>query len=203
MDYKVVADYGREAHGHSLHTWDDGKRVLAKCKNCGGYLLIQYSEYHGASDDYYTDYFPVSSPVEVNEINQKYDGFALEFEFPRRFLMETNGSLCWSKEWEDDLNIRSRLFKEDNMYRRLRDFAVAEGLSETYRALRYISKQHAGQFRKPGRYTSEKVPYINHPLLMACQAHAFGIRDDSLLAAALLHDVVEDTGGYRGDSVQQ
>ena len=29
---------------------------------------------------------------------------------------------------------------------------------------------------------------------MACQTHAFGIRDDSLLAATLLHDIVEDTG---------
>ena len=53
MDYTGVADYGREAYGHSLHTWDDG--------------------------------------------------FALEFEFPRRFPIETNGRLRWSKAWEDDL----------------------------------------------------------------------------------------------------
>ena len=37
------------------------------------------------------------------------------------------------------------------------------------------------------------MQYINHPLLMACQAHALGIREDAVLAAILLHDVVEDT----------
>ena len=30
---------------------------------------------------------------------------------------------------------------------------------------------------------------------MACQAHAFGIRDDQLLASILLHDVVEQSEG--------
>ena len=61
-------------------------------------------------------------------------------------------------------------------------------------ALHYMREKHLGQFRKQGRHARELVEYINHPLLMACQAHAFGIRDDSLLAAILLHDVAEDTG---------
>lgn len=111
-----------------------------------------------------------------------------------QFPPETIGCPRRSEEREDDLNIRARLFREDNMYFRMQDFALAEGLTETCRALRYISERHAGQFRRSGKYAPEKVPYINHPLLMACQAHAFGIRDDSLLAAILLHDVVEDTG---------
>ncbi len=93
-----------------------------------------------------------------------------------------------------DLRIRSRLFHENNMFTRMKASAVSENLAETYKALYFMRKQHMGQFRKKGRYTHELVQYINHPLLMACQAHAFGIRDDALLSAILLHDVVEDTG---------
>ncbi len=91
------------------------------------------------------------------------------------------------------LQFRDRYFNEENMFTRLRAAAQAEGLPETYQALAYMRRQHTGQFRKKGRYTSELVEYINHPLLMACQAHACGIRDDTLLAAILLHDVAEDT----------
>ncbi len=92
------------------------------------------------------------------------------------------------------LNIRNRLFRENNMFTRLRSVAAGEGLEETYKALQFMRQQHAGQFRKRSKYSVEKVLYINHPLLMACQAHACGIRDDVLLASILLHDVVEDTG---------
>lgn len=90
--------------------------------------------------------------------------------------------------------LRDRLSQEGNMFTRLRSTASAEELDETYRALQYIRERHAGQFRKPGIFSKEKVLYINHPLLMACHAHALGIRDDALLASILLHDVVEDTG---------
>ena len=92
------------------------------------------------------------------------------------------------------LNIRNRLFRENNMFTRMRTVASGEGLEETYKALQFMRQQHAGQFRKRSKYSVEKVLYINHPLMMACQAHALGIRDDVLLAAILLHDVVEDTG---------
>lgn len=90
--------------------------------------------------------------------------------------------------------IRDRLFQEENMFTRLRSTASIEKLNETYRALQYIRERHAGQFRKPGIFSNEQVLYINHPLLMACQAYAFGIRDDALIASILLHAVVEDTG---------
>ena len=95
---------------------------------------------------------------------------------------------------EELLSPRVRFFKEENMFTRVRTFAEAEGLDETFRALEYMRKQHSGQFRKKANYTDERVQYINHPLLMACQAHAYGISDDAFLAAVLLHDVVEDTG---------
>ena len=91
------------------------------------------------------------------------------------------------------LQFRARLFQEENMFTRLRAFATAEHLEQTYKALAYMRQQHMGQYRKKRRFSQELVQYINHPLLMACQAHAMGLRDDCLLAAILLHDVVEDT----------
>lgn len=90
--------------------------------------------------------------------------------------------------------VRDRFFHEENMFTRVKAFALSENLTETYRALQYMRERHEGQFRKQGKFTATQVKYINHPLLMACQAHALGIRDDALLAAILLHDVVEDTG---------
>ena len=60
------------------------------------------------------------------------------------------------------------------------------GENITERALRYATQAHAGQVRK---YTAE--PYINHPVAVAriVRDAAF---DDEVIAAALLHDVVED-----------
>lgn len=88
---------------------------------------------------------------------------------------------------------RDRLFQEENMFTRLKATAQAERLTETYRALSFMREKHLGQYRNRGQYSSVDVQYINHPLMMACHAHAMGIRDDTLLAAILLHDVVEDT----------
>ena len=55
-----------------------------------------------------------------------------------------------------------------------------------------------GETQKPARKTSvfseESVPYIVHPFIMACHAHALGIRDDAVLATVLLHDICEDCG---------
>lgn len=90
--------------------------------------------------------------------------------------------------------LKDRMFSEDNMYRRVQGFAEAENLPETAKALPYMKRVHAGQYRKTGPNSTERIPYIIHPLMLACHAHALGIRDDAMLAAALLHDVCEDCG---------
>lgn len=92
-----------------------------------------------------------------------------------------------------ELDIRERLFRETNMYTRLKTTALVENLTETYRALQYMRDHHAGQLRKKSKFSNERVNYINHPLMMACHAHALGLKDDAILAAILLHDIVEDT----------
>jgi|TARA_B110000977_G_scaffold115097_1_gene148774 (p)ppGpp synthase/HD superfamily hydrolase len=51
-------------------------------------------------------------------------------------------------------------------------------------------KAHEGQFRK---YSG--LPYIIHPIEVATTVEAYGGTDE-MIAAALLHDVVEDCPGY-------
>ena len=92
--------------------------------------------------------------------------------------------------WE----LSDRVFSEKNMYSKMRTFAQAEGLKQVFKALPYMREAHFGQTRYPVRGSSVRVPYIIHPLLMTCQAHALGIRDDTVLTVILLHDVCEDCG---------
>jgi guanosine-3',5'-bis(diphosphate) 3'-pyrophosphohydrolase len=57
-------------------------------------------------------------------------------------------------------------------------------------AILYAAECHADQVRKDG-----KTPYINHPLqVMHHLVHLANCDDDELLCAAILHDVIEDTG---------
>ena len=93
----VARRYGSSAHGHDLYVWDDGSRHLLHCSACDAFILVQRSEYHGMEDDdYYSDFFPVSSPEEADELNRRYDGYAIERAFPRRYLMKTNHLFGWS-----------------------------------------------------------------------------------------------------------
>jgi (p)ppGpp synthase/HD superfamily hydrolase len=56
------------------------------------------------------------------------------------------------------------------------------------RALRTAAIAHRDQVRKGGN-----VPYFAHSAAVALILARFGLTDEALLAAALLHDVVEDT----------
>lgn len=55
------------------------------------------------------------------------------------------------------------------------------------RALGFARERHRRQTRKSGE------PYIIHPLSLACDAVGMEINDDVLLAALVLHDLLEDT----------
>lgn len=79
-------------------------------------------------------------------------------------------------------------FNPERMFTRIRGFAQAKGWTDTLSALGFARKTHMGQDRKDG------LPYIVHPLTMACHAIALGVHDDCVVAALLLHDVPEDCG---------
>ncbi len=87
------------------------------------------------------------------------------------------------------IRLRDGMFSVDHMYKKVEGLALELGLKETSSALVQMREAHAGQVRKG----KGKIPYIVHPLTMACHAFATGLSDDELIAAILLHDVVEDT----------
>ena len=62
-------------------------------------------------------------------------------------------------------------------------------LRNTLKAVDFAVEAHEGQKRK-----RSAVPYIYHPLNLACHLLSMGIKEDEIIAAALLHDVVEDCG---------
>lgn len=62
-------------------------------------------------------------------------------------------------------------------------------LSQKFKdALYFSAEAHDGQYRKGG-----KVPYIVHPVLVATLVSLY-TKDEDVIAAALLHDVMEDCG---------
>ena len=94
--------------------------------------------------------------------------------------------------YEESGTIRNlRLYDEDHMSAFLKGKLNSGIFPEATRALSYAKEKHAGTYRSP---KAAKIPYISHPLTMACHAFAMGLEDDVLLAALLLHDVAEDCG---------
>lgn len=63
------------------------------------------------------------------------------------------------------------------------------------KAAEFASNKHRGQFRKGNLNT----PYINHPIKVAYVLENIGINDQDIIAAAILHDVVEDTDATKKD----
>ena len=64
-----------------------------------------------------------------------------------------------------------------------------DDLNLLLRALEFAAEKHQGHRRKNG-----DIPYINHPIKVArLLREVGGVRDAATLAAAFLHDTVEDT----------
>lgn len=56
-------------------------------------------------------------------------------------------------------------------------------------AAAFAARAHQGQLRKDG-----ETPYVSHPFRVALTARdLFGVSDEDVLCAALLHDTIEDT----------
>ena len=93
-----------------------------------------------------------------------------------------------SDDFQESLS--DRLFDESKMYTYVKTYTSVKNLYQAARILPYARELHKGQVRK-GR---DQVPYINHPLLIACHALALGLDDDDIITTAILHDVCEDCG---------
>ncbi|MFY9314453.1 MAG: HD domain-containing protein [Burkholderiales bacterium] len=69
-------------------------------------------------------------------------------------------------------------------------------LALLFRALAFAAHKHRDQRRED----AEASPYINHPIALAeVLAREGGIADAEVLAAALLHDTIEDTATTAGE----
>jgi (p)ppGpp synthase/HD superfamily hydrolase len=60
-------------------------------------------------------------------------------------------------------------------------------------ALAFASSRHAGQTRE-----MDGIPFVTHPVEVACLLHEAGYSDD-VVAAGVLHDVIEDTDAKQAD----
>ncbi|MDF2880166.1 MAG: DNA-binding helix-turn-helix protein [Clostridiaceae bacterium] len=80
----------------------------------------------------------------------------------------------------------NKLFDVYKLYTYNKGFAMGAGMTETLKALSYARDKHKDQKRKDG------TPYFIHPLTMASYAVSMGIKDDSIIAMIMLHDVAED-----------
>jgi len=93
---------------------------------------------------------------------------------------------------EDKTNVfktKDTIYNWEHMKTYVKTTAKALGLTVTLKALDFAVDAHEGQKRK-----KSEVPYIYHPLNLACHALAMSITDDDVIAACLLHDVIEDCG---------
>jgi guanosine-3',5'-bis(diphosphate) 3'-pyrophosphohydrolase len=71
-----------------------------------------------------------------------------------------------------------------------------QGLALLLKALAFAAHKHRDQRRKD----AEASPYINHPIALAeVLAGEGGVTDIEVLAAALLHDTIEDTATTAGE----
>ncbi len=65
------------------------------------------------------------------------------------------------------------------------------------KAIQFAARKHHGQMRRE----TEPLPYITHPFSVAILVAEDGAEDD-VVTAALLHDVIEDTGTTREEIVE-
>ena len=84
---------------------------------------------------------------------------------------------------------RQTIYNWEHMKTYVKTTAKNLKLKNTLKAVDFAVEAHKGQTRK-----KSDVPYIYHPLNLACHALSMGIKDDDVIATCLLHDVVEDCG---------
>jgi guanosine-3',5'-bis(diphosphate) 3'-pyrophosphohydrolase len=72
----------------------------------------------------------------------------------------------------------------------MRDLAKYKDMGLVLKAMAFAATKHRDQRRKD----AEASPYINHPIALADVLwHIGGVHDPVVIAAALLHDTIEDT----------
>ena len=104
-----------------------------------------------------------------------------------RLLEVSIPSLVEDSKYE--FETKKEIFDWRHMKTFIKTTAKNLNMVNTQKALDFAVTVHEGQFRK-----NSDIPYISHPLTLACHCLAMGITDDETVAVCLLHDVVEDCG---------
>ena len=91
------------------------------------------------------------------------------------------------KNWE----LKPVNYDVSHMFTFVKGRAQMLGLPQTLAVMDLLRPAHGAQQRR-SKYGFE-CSYMAHPLTMACHALAMGLKDDDVLAAALAHDMVEDS----------
>ena len=84
---------------------------------------------------------------------------------------------------------RKAIYNWEHMKTFVKTTAKSLKLRNTLKAVDFAAEAHLGQKRK-----KSDTPYIYHPLNLACHALSMSIQKDQVIAACLLHDVIEDCG---------
>ena len=79
----------------------------------------------------------------------------------------------------------------NHMYTFVKGRAQMLNLSQTLAVMDLLRKAHGSQQRRSRN--GFETTYMVHPLTMACHALAMGLREDDILAAAMAHDMIEDS----------
>ena len=82
---------------------------------------------------------------------------------------------------------KDAIYNWEHMKTYVKTTAKNLNLTDTLKAVDFAVEAHDGQKRKRC-----DIPYIYHPLNLACHALSMGITEDDVIAACMLHDVVED-----------
>lgn len=82
---------------------------------------------------------------------------------------------------------KEAIYNWEHMKTYIKATAKSHKMYDSLKAIDFALEAHEGQKRK-----RSDIPYIYHPLNMACHALSMGILEDDVIAACLLHDIVED-----------
>lgn len=92
-----------------------------------------------------------------------------------------------AEEKRNTFKTKETIYDWEHMKTYIKTTARNFKLPHTLKAVDFAVKAHEGQSRK-----HSSIPYIYHPLNLACHALSMEIVDDAVIAACLLHDVIED-----------
>lgn len=91
-------------------------------------------------------------------------------------------------------NTKEAIYNWEHMKTYVKTTARNFQMPDTLKAVDFAVEAHKGLKRK-----KSDIPYIYHPLNMACHALSMNIKEDAVIAAILLHDVIEDCNKKESD----